>query len=79
MIAERAAAANRGRLPMAASLVCFVVYAVNVLLGKAAVALKWNVQWRLDDVSEFLVVVACVAFFVIGILARERSSAEDGK
>lgn len=77
MIAQPAVAVKRGRLPMAASLACFVVYAVNVLLGKAAVAFKWNVQWRLNDVSEFLIVVACVAFFVIGILARETPSAED--
>ena len=78
MIARSAAATKRGYLAMAASLACFVVYAVNVLLGKAAVAFHWNVPWRLDDVSEFLIVIACVAFFVIGILARETPSTGDG-
>ena len=77
MIIKPTTTAKRGRLPMAASLACFVVYAANVLLGKAAMALKWNVQWRLSDIAEFLVVVACVAFFVIGLLARETPSAGD--
>ena len=77
MITKPTAAAKRGRLPMAASLVCFVVYASNVLLGKAAMALRWNVQWRLSDATEFLIVVACVACFVIGLLARETPAAQD--
>ena len=30
--------------------------------------------WRLDDVGEFLLVLAAMAFFVIGILAAEKQS-----
>lgn len=55
---------------MALSGACFLVYAWNVLAGRAAISLKWTLP-RMGDVPEFLVVLACVTFFVVGLIAGE--------
>lgn len=61
------------RWAMALSLACFLVYAFNVLAGKANIALRWSLP-RLGDVSEFLVVLACVTLFVVALIAGEAAS-----
>lgn len=61
-----------------AALICFrvaasllIIYVVDVLVGKAASLLQFSVPWRLDNVGEFVVVLAAVIFFVAGVLVIE--------
>lgn len=68
------AAPRLARWAMALSLACLAAYAFNVLAGKAAISLKWTLP-RMGDIAEFLVVLACVTFFVVGLIAGE--AAED--
>jgi hypothetical protein len=53
--------------------VCFVAYAVNVLIGKAVVSFQWTTP-RLGDVAEFLLVLAGVVLFVFALIADEMTS-----
>lgn len=61
------------RWAMTLSRICLVFYALNVLLGKGAITFKWTVP-RLGDVAEFLLVLASVTFFVVGLIAGEAAS-----
>ncbi len=61
-----------------AALICFrvaatllIIYVVDVLVSKAASMLQFSVPWRLDNVGEFVVVLAAVIFFVAGVLVIE--------
>lgn len=62
------------RRAYAVSLVLFVVYAVNVLAGKAASLAGVVLPWRLGDVGEFLVVLAMAIVFVVGLMLSEDPS-----
>lgn len=59
------------RRTLALFLVAFSVFVVNVLLGKAEVALGWNIPYRFSDVGAFLSLFAAAGFFTIAALARE--------
>lgn len=52
-------------------LIAFSVFVANVLLGKAEVALGWDVPYRFSDVGAFLSLFAAAGFFTIAALARE--------
>lgn len=60
----------RGRVPFLVAAFFMAVYFVNIAVGMAAVKLGWQVS-RLGDLSEFLVVLVCMIFFVAGVLAVE--------
>lgn len=61
------------RWAMSLALGCFLIYVLNVLIGRAAVTFHWAVP-RLGDVAEFLVVLAAVTFFVVALIADEVTS-----
>lgn len=60
----------RGRVPFLLAGFFMAVYFINIAVGMAAVKLGWQVS-RLGDLSEFLVVLVSMIFFVAGVLAVE--------
>lgn len=60
----------RGRVPFLVAGFFMAVYFVNIAVGMAAVKLGWQVS-RLGDLTEFLVVLVSMIFFVAGVLAVE--------
>ncbi|MCX7891671.1 MAG: hypothetical protein N2544_04785 [Burkholderiales bacterium] len=66
---SRAAARRNYRIAAAA----LAVYAVDVLVGKAGVVLRFVPPFRLGEVGEFLVVLVAVVFFVAGLLVEPPS------
>ena len=60
---------------LALFLIVFGVFVVNVLLGKAEVALGWDVPYRFSDVGAFLSLFAAAGFFTIAALTREAVAA----
>jgi hypothetical protein len=64
--------AARGALWAAGIL--FLVFAVNIVVGKIAVLGGATVVPGLGDVGEFLVLFAAVVLFMIGCLAREKAA-----
>jgi hypothetical protein len=70
-VTQRAATHRPGtRWVFVMSAVLVALYALNIALGMAAVKLGFAV-WRLGDVGEFLLVLACMGFFVAGLVADE--------
>jgi hypothetical protein len=59
-----------------ASAVLLSLYALNVIAGKVAGKLGVALPFRLNDVGEFLVVLACMVCFVTGMLIREMLQAQ---
>ena len=75
-MARRSAVDRSGtRWAFAISAVLFALYALNVALGMVAVKLGLGV-WRLGDVGEFLLVLACMTFFVTGLVNDEDRGAQ---
>jgi heme A synthase len=60
----------------AVSGVLFGLYTLNVVAGKAAAKLGVALPFRLNDVGEFLVVLACMVCFVTAMLVREMTEAQ---
>jgi hypothetical protein len=48
------------------------LYALNIALGMLAVKAGVKI-WHVGDVGEFLLVLSCMAFFVAGLVADEKS------
>ena len=67
-------ARNPGRpaYMLAALLLC--AYAANVLIGKCAASLGWQIP-HAGDVAEFLTVLAAMVLFVTGLLRNETAAA----
>lgn len=57
------------------ALALLTVYALNIVLGMLAVK-SGLATWRMGDVGEFVVVLACMAFFVAGLVADEKRPLE---
>ncbi len=51
------------------------LYALDVLVGKAAVVARFVPPFRLGDVGEFLIVLVAMIFFVSGVLAEAGAAA----
>ncbi len=66
---------SKGRLTLVAFLVCFSLFALNVLLGKAVIAFGWEGVPLLSDTAEFLLLLFAVTMFVIAALQREQAQA----
>ena len=49
----------------------FVLFALDVLVGKAALYYDFKPMLKLGDVGEFLVLLAAVVLFVVEVLRRE--------
>ena len=61
-------------LALAASLLAFLGFALNVLYGKFAPMLGWDPGLRLARVPEFLLLFVSAMFFVIAALTAERQA-----
>ncbi len=61
----------KGRIMLAIFLVCFCLFTIEVLLGKAVVAFGWQGVPLLSDVAEFLLLLFTVTVFVIATLRLE--------
>ncbi len=64
------------RLVMPVFYVCFVVFVINILLGKATITFGWVGLPLLGDVAEFLLLLFTMIVFVIAALLRERAGAK---
>ena len=70
--AMRSGGKHAGRLWLTLAAICIGLFALNVVLRMLFIKLG-IVIWRLDDVGEFLLVLVAMAFFVLGVLAIEKS------
>ncbi len=52
----------------------FLVFSLNVVLGKAEIQYGWEMPFLLEDVPEFLLLLVTAVFLMLAALARERSS-----
>ena len=58
---------------LAIFLVCFSLFTLDVLLGKAVVAFGWQGVPLLSDVAEFLLLLFTVTMFVAATLRLEQA------
>lgn len=65
--------ARRARVLMALAAVLFLLFCLNVLLGKARVAFGLELPFLLRDVPEFLLLLSAAFFFTLATLAREKA------
>ncbi|MCH8035635.1 MAG: hypothetical protein IIC53_00755 [Proteobacteria bacterium] len=63
----------RGRIMLAIFLVCFCLFTLDVLLGKAVIAFGWEGVPLLSDVAEFLLLLFTVTMFVAATLRLEQA------
>lgn len=61
------------RLAFTLSLILFLVYLANIVTGKLTVLGYLRPGWGLNDVSEFLFLLAATTAFIAGTLLLERS------
>ena len=66
-------ARNSGRTAYLVSASLLSVYALNVLAGKAIAKFGWPLP-HAGDVTEFVVVLAAMIFFVIGLMRNEQAT-----
>ncbi len=76
---EPASARPIARGALLAAAVLFLVFAVNIVIGKIAVLGGATVVPGLGDVGEFLVLFAAVVLFMVGCLAREATADSNQK
>ncbi len=62
-----------GRMAGRISLTLFLVFVANILYGKAVSVFAWEPLFRLNDVTEFLLLFLVSIFFVIFILQQEKA------
>ena len=74
-----AVAPRAARRAYAVSLILLVVYAIDVLAGKAATLAGAHLPWRLGDFGEFLVVLAMAVAFVAGLMLSEGAASTQEK
>ncbi len=67
----------RGRITLAIFLVCFCLFTIEVLLGKAVVAFGWQGVPLLSDVAEFLFLLFTVTVFVVATLHLEQARSQE--
>lgn len=60
-----------GRWLLGVFLVVFGLFLANVLLGKAQILFGWRAPFLLNDVSEYLVLLASALLFTMVTLLRE--------
>ncbi len=49
----------------------FILFWVNVLLGKAKISFGWQVPFLLSDVAEYLLLLFTALFFILAAVGRE--------
>ena len=70
---ESGAGPKPGRKLLLASLVIFLIFAGNVVVGKIALMQGATTLPGLSDVGEFLTLFVAVVLFIAACLARERA------
>ena len=60
---------NRASLGIFALL--FVLFWINVLLGKAKISFGWQVPFLLSDIAEYLLLLVTAVFFTLAAIGRE--------
>ena len=75
--AQKGSARRRGSLYLKVFYVLFLVFTIDVLLGKASIQFGWNLQFLLADVPEFLLLLVVAVFLILAALARERDRSDD--
>jgi len=65
--------ARRARLLMAVCALLFLLFCLNVLLGKARISFGLDLPFLLRDVPEFLLLLSAALFFTLATLAREKA------
>jgi hypothetical protein len=59
---------------LAASFAAFVLFSLNILIGKFAAFFGWDPELRLARVPEFGLLFGAAVFFVVAALAAERQA-----
>ena len=72
-------ARRRGKRYLVVFYVLFLVFAIDVLLGKANIQFGWNVPYLLGDVPEFLLLLVVAVFLTLAALGRERDRSGDNQ
>jgi len=67
------ASARRARLLLRVAAVFFLLFCLNVLLGKAQVIFAVSFGLLLPDVAEFLLLLFSALFFTLAALSREKA------
>ena len=49
----------------------FILFWLNVLLGKAKISFGWQIPFLLSDVAEFLLLLFTALFFILAAVGRE--------
>ena len=60
---------NRANLGIFVSL--FLLFWLNVILGKAKISFGWQVPFLLSDIAEFLLLMVTAVFFTLAAIGRE--------
>ncbi len=59
------------RFNLVAFALLFLLFWLNVLLGKAKISFGWQVPFLLGDVAEYLLLLATALFFTLAAICRE--------
>ena len=66
-------AARRARVLMAVAALFFLLFCLNVVLGKLRIVLALDLPFLLPDVTEFLLLLFAALFFTLATLSREKA------
>ncbi len=70
-------ARRRGNGYLGVFYVLFLVFTIDVILGKANIQFGWKVPYLLGDVPEFLLLLVVAVFLTLAALGRERDRSGD--
>ncbi len=62
---------NLTRFNLGAFALLFLLFWLNVLLGKAKISFGWPIPFFLSDVAEFVLLLAIALFFTLAAISRE--------
>lgn len=62
---------NLTRFCIAIFALLFLLFWVNVLLGKARISFGWEIPFLLNDIAEYLLLLATALFFTLAAIGRE--------
>ena len=68
---------NRMLFPLVLSVVCFLVYLSNTIIGSISFYVDPSFKVFLSDVVECLFLIAAATFFVVSILQYERAEEDN--
>jgi len=62
---------NLTRFNLGAFALLFLLFWLNVLLGKAKISFGWQIPFLLSDVAEFVLLLTTALFFTLAAVGRE--------